>query len=214
MEELIHDFTKEEPWRIFRIMSEFVDGFDALSQIEKAVTFFGSSRAKPSSIYYKTAHKTAMLFARNGYAIMTGAGSGIMEAANRGAKEAGGLSIGLNILIPKKQIPNKYITMLLEFRYFFCRKVMFAKYSKAFIVFPGGYGTLDELFESLALIQTGRIKKFPIILHHSKYWKGLLSWMKNNLLKENTIDKEDLKLFKVVDSPEESLEIVEEFYQS
>jgi hypothetical protein len=213
MVELIHDFTREDPWRIFRIMSEFVDGFDALSRIEKAVTFFGSSKAKRDSIYYKNAVRTAKLFAKNGYAVMTGAGSGIMEAANRGAREGGGESIGLNILIPKKQIPNKYITTLLEFRYFFCRKVMFSKYSKAIIVFPGGYGTLDELFEFLALIQTKRINKFPIILHHKNYWKPLLSWFKNRLLQKHIIEEKDLNLFKIVDEPEQSLQVVKNFYK-
>jgi hypothetical protein len=209
-----HDPFHEEPWRIFRIMSEFVDGFDLLSKVEKAVTFFGSSRIDSKSPYYKVAEETAYLFAKNGYAVMTGAGPGIMEAANKGAYRAGGESIGLNILIPKKQVPNKYITTLLEFRYFFCRKVMFAKYSKAFIVFPGGYGTLDELFESLALIQTERVKRFPIVLFNKNYWKGLIKWLNEYTLKEGMIRKKDLTLFTIVETPKDALEQVKKFYSS
>jgi uncharacterized protein (TIGR00730 family) len=151
------DFTKEDPWRIFRIMSEFVDGFEELSDIKEAVSIFGSARVKPGSKYYKLAEDTGVMLVKNGYSVITGAGPGIMEAANKGAKKAGGESIGLNILIPTTQAPNKYITRLLEFKYFFCRKVMFAKYSKAFVVFPGGFGTMDEFFEAITLVQTRRV---------------------------------------------------------
>ena len=161
---LKQDFIKEDPWRIFRIMSEFVDGFEELSDVTNAVSIFGSARAGQSSKYYKVAEDTAKLMVNNGYAVITGAGAGIMEAANKGANKAGGDSIGLNILIPTMQKPNKYVTRLLEFKYFFCRKVMFAKYSKAFIVFPGGFGTLDELFEAITLVQTERVDPFPVIL--------------------------------------------------
>ncbi len=213
MEQTFSDFTHEDPWRIFRIMSEFVDGFETLSRLEKAVTFFGSARINSRHRYYNLARETARVFSHNGYAVMTGAGKGIMEAANRGAYESGGESIGLNILIPKKQLPNKYIKTLLEFRYFFCRKVMFAKYSKAFLVFPGGYGTLDELFESLALIQTEKTEKFPVILFEQRYWKDLFDWVKKDLLQQNMLDKKDLRLFQIAETPQDALQIVEKFYK-
>ncbi len=186
---LKEDFTKEDPWRIFRIMSEFVDGFEELSDVKNAVSIFGSARAKPSNKYYKIAEKTAAHLAKNGYAIITGAGAGIMEAANKGAKKAGGESIGLNILIPIVQNPNRYVTRLLNFKYFFCRKVMFAKYSKAFVAFPGGFGTLDEFFEGITLIQTQRIDPFPVILMGKDYWKGMMRWLKETMLPAGTIDK-------------------------
>ena len=206
------DFTKEDPWRIFRIMSEFVDGFEELSNVKEAVSVFGSARASVSSKYYKIAEETAFRLAKNGYAIITGAGPGIMEAATKGAKDANGQSIGLNILIPTMQKPNKYVTKLLEFKYFFCRKVMFAKYSMAFVVFPGGFGTLDELFEAITLVQTKRVEPFPVILVGKEYWKGLTSWIKGTLLKEETIEEKDLKLFSVVDTPQEVMAAINKFY--
>ncbi len=208
----IYDFTKEDPWRIFRIMSEFVDGFDELSKIGDAVTIFGSARTKPSDKYYKMAEKTAALLAKNNLAVITGAGPGIMEAANKGAKAAGGASIGLNIEVPIIQEPNKFITKLIDFRYFFCRKVMFVKYAKAFVIFPGGFGTMDEFFESITLIQTSRIERFPVILMGSEYWKGLIDWMKQDMLEEDRVEKNDLDLFSVVDKPEEALKIIKDFY--
>ena len=207
------DFIKEDPWRIFRIMSEFVDGFEELSNVKKAVSIFGSSRSKPSDKFYKTAERTAALLAENGYAVITGAGPGIMEAANKGAKEAGGESIGLNILIPTMQKPNRYVTRLLEFKYFFCRKVMFAKYSKAFIVFPGGFGTMDELFEAMTLIQTERVDPFPVILVGHEYWKGLVHWINDTMIRYNTIHKDDMKIFTVEDSPQEVLAAIKRFYK-
>ncbi len=207
------DFTKEDPWRIFRIMSEFVDGFEELSDVKEAVSIFGSSKTKRSNKYYKIAEETASKLVRNGYAIITGAGSGIMEAANKGAKKADGDSIGLNILIPIMQKPNKYVTRLLEFKYFFCRKVMFAKYSKAFVTFPGGFGTLDELFEALALVQTKRVDPFPVILVGREYWKGLIHWVREILLPNKTITKSDLELFSVVDTPQEVLSAINRFYK-
>lgn len=207
------DFTKEDPWRIFRIMSEFVDGFEELSDIEEAVSVFGSARAKPSNKYYKIAEETAGRLAKSGYAIITGAGSGIMEAANKGAKKAGGESIGLNILIPIIQKPNKYITRLLEFKYFFCRKVMFAKYAKALVAFPGGYGTMDEFFEAITLVQTKRIDPFPIVLVGRKYWKGLVDWLEGTLLANNAIDKSDLKIFNLADTPQEIVSVINKFYK-
>jgi len=208
----VYDFTKEDPWRIFRIMSEFVDGFDDLSKIGPAVTFFGSARTKPDNKYYALAEETAALLSKNGYSIITGAGPGIMEAANKGAKGAKGVSIGLNIQVPEEQKPNKFITKLIDFRYFFCRKVMFVKYAKAFVIFPGGFGTMDEFFESITLVQTKRIGKFPIVLVGSEYWKSLVLWMKEEVLKKGYIDKEDLSLFHIVDKPDEVLKRVKDFY--
>ena len=202
------DFTKEDPWRVFRIMSEFVDGFEMLSFVKDGIAVFGASQAQRNSKYYKLAERTAYLLAKKGCSIITGAGPGIMEAANKGAKEAGGESIGLNILIPVRQKPNKYLTQVMEFRYFFIRKVMFAKYSKAFVVFPGGFGTLDEFSEAITLIQTGRLEPFPIILVGSDYWKGLLDWMRNTLLKNRTIEKKDLNTFLLADTPEEVINIL------
>lgn len=210
-----NDFIKEDPWRIFRIMSEFVDGFEELSDLKNAVSIFGSAKHKAivTKKYYKIAEDTAYLLAKNGYAIITGAGQGIMEAGNKGSKKAGGESIGLNILIPIMQKPNKYITRLIEFKYFFCRKVMFAKYSKAFVVFPGGFGTLDELFEAITLVQTGRVDPFPVILVGRSYWKGLISWIRNTLVPEGTIEERDIKLFSVVDKPQEVLAVINKFYK-
>ena len=208
------DFTQEDPWRIFRIMSEFVDGFEELSNVKEAVSIFGSARASTSNKYYKIAEDTASRLVKSGYAIITGAGPGIMEAANKGAKEAGGESIGLNILIPIMQKPNKYITKLLEFKYFFCRKVMFAKYSKALVAFPGGYGTMDEFFESITLVQTRRIDPFPIILVGSEYWKGLVQWMEKTMLPNKAINRSDLKIFSVADTPQEAVSIINRFYAS
>lgn len=208
MAKIKHDFTKEDPWRIFRIMSEFVEGFEELSDIKKAVCVFGSSRVKPQSLYYKLAEKTAKVFTRAGYTIITGAGPGIMEAANKGAKEAAGESIGLNILTPIQQRPNKYLTRLVEFRYFFCRRVMFAKYSQAYLIFPGGYGTLDEFLEAITLIQTNRMRMRPVILFNKKYWQELLDWFKNILVKNDMINLKDLDIFRVVETPQQALEII------
>ena len=208
------DFTQEDPWRVFRIMSEFVGGFDELSAIGDAVTIFGSARSKPSDIYYKLAEKIAYKLAKAKYAVITGAGSGIMEAANKGAKRAGGKSIGLNIDVPVVQKSNKYVTHLIDFRYFFCRKVMFVKYAKAFVVMPGGFGTMDEFFESITLIQTQRIEPFPVILIGKEYWDGLIVWMKESMLKKRgLISKSDLNFFKVTDDPDEVLRIIKKFYK-
>jgi hypothetical protein len=186
-------------------MSEFVEGFDTLSDIENGVSIFGSSCADKKSKYYKMAQKTADLLTVEGYSIITGAGGGIMEAANKGAKQAGGESIGLNILIPSPQVPNKYTTRILEFRYFFCRKVMFAKYSKAVVVFPGGFGTLDEFFEFVTLIQTERIESIPVVLFGKKYWEGLIDWIKKTPLKAKYMEKSDLCIFGLADKPQEVL---------
>jgi len=210
----VKDFTTGDPWRIFRIMSEFVDGFDELSKIGDAVTIFGSARTKPDDKYYKLAEETTEILSKNNFAVITGAGSGIMEAANKGAKKGGSPSIGLNIHVPIIQKPNKFITKLLDFRYFFCRKVMFVKYAKAFVIFPGGFGTMDEFFESIALIQTKRAERFPVVLVGSEYWNTLVDWMKKEMLKKDRIDKQDLDIFRIVDTPEEVLKIIKVFYSN
>ncbi len=207
------DFMREDPWRIFRIMSEFVDGFEALSLIGPAVSVFGSSRAKRNSPYYRQAQETAAALVKAGYAVITGAGPGLMEAANKGAQEAGGKSVGLNILIPSEQKPNRYVNKLLEFRYFFCRKVMFLKYSNAFVFFPGGYGTLDELSEVVTLIQTKRVRPFPCILYGSVYWKGFLQWLKTEAVRTDMITPADMKLFLRADRPEQVVSLIRRFYR-
>ena len=209
-----YDFTKEDPWRIFRIMAEVVDGFEELSGIGPAVTVFGSAKTEPGDKYYKLAEQTAADLVKDGYAVITGAGSGIMEAANKGAKDAGGASIGLNIQVPVVQKPNKYVTSLINFRYFFCRKVMFVKYARAFVIFPGGFGTMDEFFESITLIQTEKIGEFPVILVGSEYWSGLVEWMKTSMLKKDRIDKKDLDIFTVVDTPKEVSQTIKNFYSN
>ncbi len=206
------DFTHEDTWRMFRIMSEFVEGFEILSKMGKAVSIFGSSRVKPSNKYYKLAEEVAYLLAKEGFAIITGSGPSIMEAANKGAKRAGGHSIGLNIQIPSEQKPNRYVDTILEFRYFFVRKVMFVKYAKAFVIMPGGYGTLDEFTEAINLIQTKRIPEFPVILFGKEYWQGFLDWLHDKVLAQGNISKKDLEIFKVTDSPKEVVEIIKKFY--
>ena len=206
------DFTREDTWRIFRIMSEFVDGFEVLSKVGKAVSIFGSARSKPDTQSYKLAEEVAYHIAKAGYAIITGSGPGLMEAANKGARRAGGKSIGLNIHLPCEQKPNKYVDTVLGFRYFFVRKVMFVKYAKAFVILPGGYGTLDEFFEAITLIQTERISKFPVILFNSQYWKPLLEWLKKTVYSRGNIDQEDLNLFILVDEPKEAAKAIKKFY--
>jgi len=210
---LKEDFIHEDTWRVFRIMSEFVEGFEVLSQVGDAVSIFGSSRLKPASKYYKLAEETAYLLARAGFAVITGSGPGIMEASNKGARRAAGKSVGLNIQIPEEQKPNKYVDTLLDFRYFFVRKVMFVKYAKAFVIMPGGYGTLDEFTEAINLIQTKRIPEFPVILFGSEYWKGMLDWFKDTLVKHGSIYKEELDIFTVVDKPKEVVSVIRKFYE-
>ena len=207
------DLTAEEPWRVFRIMGEFVEGFEALSKVGPAVSVFGSARTKRDSKYYKLTQEIASLLAKDGYTIITGAGPGVMEAANKGAKSAGGRSIGLNIDVPVVQKPNRYVTTLLDFRYFFCRKVMFAKYSKAFVIMPGGFGTMDELFEALTLVQTKRMSVFPIILIGREYWGGLMEWIKKTMLSTGCISRQDLKIFHMVDDAEKVISILRDFYK-
>ncbi len=202
----------EDPWRIFRIMAEFVDGFEELKDIGPAVSIFGSARMKPNHPYYLSAEKTAKLLVKAGYAVITGGGPSIMEAGNKGASEAGGKSIGLNIDLPFEQKSNPYINHLINFHYFFCRKVCFVKYAKAFVIFPGGYGTLDELSEALTLIQTQRMEQFPVILFGSKYWQGLLDWINGTMLHENCIDAKDLDIIQLADKPEDVIKIIKKFY--
>ena len=210
---LKEDFTHEETWRIFRIMSEFVEGFEVLSEVGQAVSIFGSTRSRPNSEYYKLAEEIAYLLAKEGYAIITGSGPGLMEAANKGARRAKGKSIGLNIQIPSQQKPNKYVDLLLDFRYFFVRKVMFVKYAKAFVILPGGYGTLDEFTEAINLIQTERIPRFPVVLFGREYWQGMLSWLEDTVVKNGCVAKEELKIFTVVDTPKEVVSAIKKFYE-
>lgn len=199
-------------WRLFRIMAEFTEGFEELASVGPAVSFFGSSRATPDDKYYKLARQTAVETVKAGFAVITGGGGGIMEAANKGAAEAGGQSIGLNIELPMEQVPNEYQNLSLHFRYFFCRKVMFLKYAHGFIVFPGGYGTMDEFFESLVLIQTLKQASFPVILMGSDYWEGLITWMHEKMLSEHKyISPEDPDVFTVVDDPKEATKIIVNF---
>jgi len=202
---VIDDFTAKDTWRIFRIMAEFVEGFETLARIPPAVAMFGSARALPGADAYERAYAIAHLLGRSGYSIITGGGPGVMEAANKGAAEAGAASVGLNIELPLEQKPNIYANKMLDFRYFFVRKVMFVKYSIAFVILPGGFGTLDELFEAVTLIQTQKIKPFPVIMVGKEYWKGLLDWIGDTLLREHMIAVEDLDIIKTVDTPDEVL---------
>jgi len=205
---IIDELTKDDTWRMFNIMAEFVEGFDVLPEVYPAVTIFGSSRAHPNSVTYKTTEKVARLLVENNFNVISGGGPGVMEAANKGAAEAGGKSVGLHIHLPKEQKANQYANVRLDFKYFFIRKVMFVKYAVAYIIMPGGFGTLDELFEALTLIQTKRIKSFPVILIDSNYWKGLIDWMRTTLIKKNSIYESDLELLRVVDTPEEAIRII------
>ncbi|MFO7559856.1 MAG: TIGR00730 family Rossman fold protein [Desulfobacterales bacterium] len=199
---LIDALTTGESWRLFKIMGEFVDGIENLHHVGPAVSIFGSARTKPEDPNYKKAEKLAALLAKNKFTVITGGGGGIMEAANKGAAEAGGTSIGLNIMLPFEQKPNPYANLQLEFKYFFIRKVMFVKYAQAYIIMPGGFGTLDELFEAVTLIQTRRIKPFPVILVGSDYWGGLIEWVKARLLTDKTISEEDIDILQIMDDPE------------
>ncbi|MHC4559396.1 MAG: LOG family protein [Planctomycetota bacterium] len=209
------DNPVKDLWRIFRVMAEFTEGFEELATVGPAVSIFGSARAKPRDQYYKLAEQTASELAKAGLAVITGGGGGIMEAANKGATDAGGQSIGLNIELPMEQIPNDYQDLSLNFRYFFVRKVMFLKYAHGFIVFPGGYGTMDEFFESLVLIQTLKQATFPVILMCSEYWSGLTKWLEEKMLKKHHyIAPDDLKVFTLVDEPAEAVKIIVDFKES
>jgi uncharacterized protein (TIGR00730 family) len=208
---LIDDLKLGESWRLFKIMGEFVDGVEALHDLGPAVSIFGSARIKTGDPIYQKAEKIAYLFAQNKYAVITGGGGGVMEAANKGAVEAGGVSVGLNIHLPFEQIPNEFSNIKLEFKYFFIRKVMFIKYATAYIALPGGFGTMDELFEVITLIQTRRIKPFPIILVGSDYWSGLFDWIRSHLMASNMISARDLEIIQILDEPEEILRNVQKF---
>lgn len=197
------DFTITDPWRVMRIMSEFVNGFDALAHIPPSVAIFGSARLKPNDPNYAAATETARLLAQAGFGIVTGGGPGIMEAGNKGAQAGKGLSVGCNIELPFEQHSNPYLDIDLEFRYFFVRKTLFVKYSNAFVIFPGGFGTMDELFEALTLIQTRKVSNFPVILYNSKFWKGLVDWMRDAMLNLGTLSPEDLYLLRMSDDPQQ-----------
>ena len=209
-----NEIKTNDSWAIFKIMAEFVEGYEKLSKIGPSVSIFGSARTKPEDPYYKLAEEVAYKLTQNGYGVITGGGPGIMEAGNKGARRGKGTSVGLNIELPFEQHDNPWIDndKNLEFDYFFVRKVMFVKYSQGFIVMPGGFGTLDELFEAITLIQTNKIGRFPIVLVGSKFWGGLMDWIKNTLLDEGNISEKDLKLFRVVDTADEAIEHLNKFY--
>jgi uncharacterized protein (TIGR00730 family) len=202
------EYKTSDSWRVFRIMGEFVDGFDNLATITRGVSIFGSARTREGDPMYAAARETAYRLAEAGFEIITGGGPGIMEAANRGAFEAGKVSVGCNIELPFEQIPNPYQTKSLSFKYFFIRKTMFIKYSNAYVIFPGGFGTMDELFEALTLIQTRKIRNFPVVLFGSHYWKGLLSWISSTMISERNISPEDMSLIYLSDDPNEAAEFV------
>jgi len=205
---VVDDLTKNDTWRMFNILAEFVEGFDVLPEVYPAVTIFGSARSHPNSVNYKTTQTVARLLVESGFNVISGGGPGVMEAANKGAAEAGGKSVGLHIHLPKEQKPNKYANVRLDFKYFFIRKVMFVKYAVAYVIMPGGFGTLDELFEALTLIQTKRIKFFPVLLIDSQYWQGLINWIKGTLMREKAISESDLDIMTVVDTPEEAVRTI------
>jgi len=208
---VIDEISKEESWRIFRIMAEFVESIEVLSKVHNAVTVFGSARLKPDDKYYHMAEKLGQLLAQNGFAVMTGGGPGIMEAVNKGAAEAGGQSVGMNIKLPFEQKPNPYANLQLDYKYFFIRKVMFVKYAMAYVIMPGGYGTMDEFFEALTLIQTKRVKSFPVILMGREYWQGLLDWLKDSMVQKNMILPFDLDMIQLIDEPEEVVKHIKKY---
>ena len=205
---IVDELTVKDTWRMFLILSEFVEGFETMPQVYPAVTIFGSARSHPNSTAYKTTEAIAALLVKSGFNVVSGGGPGIMEAANKGATSAGGKSVGLHIHLPNEQKPNKYANVRLDFKYFFIRKVMFVKYAVAYIIMPGGFGTLDELFEAVTLIQTKRIKSFPVILIDSDYWGGLVEWIRKTLIKKKAVDESELEIFHVVDDPKEAVSII------
>ncbi len=209
----MEDLAKSDTWRVFRIMAELVEGFEALSTVGPAVTFFGSARLQPGSPYYNKCLKVAETLARSGFTVISGGGPGIMEAANKGAQNGNGTSVGLNVALPTEQSPNDFQDIRVEFRYFFVRKLMFVKYAVGYVIFPGGFGTMDELFEALTLIQTRKIRSFPVILVGRQYWAGLIDWMRATILAQGNIDAGDLDLFHVVEEPEEICEIITRRYK-
>jgi uncharacterized protein (TIGR00730 family) len=202
------EYKTSDSWRVFRIMSEFVGGFDSLATITRGVSVFGSARTGEENENYTAAREVGKLLAEAGFEVITGGGPGIMEAANRGAFEAGKVSVGCNIELPFEQVPNRYQNKFLSFKYFFVRKTMFIKYSNAYIIFPGGFGTMDELFEALTLIQTRKIRNFPVVLFGSQYWRGLLAWLTSTMLNEKNINSEDLGLIHLTDSPKDAVDFI------
>jgi uncharacterized protein (TIGR00730 family) len=206
--------TTTDSWRVFRIMGEFVEGFDTLARIGPAVSVFGSARTEPGNPYYEAAQETGRLLVDAGFAVITGGGPGIMEAANKGAVDAGGDSVGCNIELPFEQGMNEYVRIAVNFRYFFVRKTMFVKYAEGFIIFPGGFGTMDELFESLTLIQTGKVRNFPVVLFGRSYWQGMLDWLKGVMLAEGNIHAADLDLLVTTDSPAEAVSVIRDCYEA
>ena len=207
----MNEFGGGETWRGFRILSEFVDGFESLKDLGPAISIFGSARTKRGEGAYKATLKVSKMLAQRGFAVISGGGPGIMEAANRGAQMGKGVSVGLNIQLPEEQKPNRYQDKSLTFRHFFARKVMFVKYASGYVIMPGGFGTLDEFFESLTLIQTGKIRRFPVVLMGRKYWEGLIRWMEHTLVEEGTISPDDLNLFYLTDRPEDAVEYIVKF---
>ena len=207
---VLEGLQAKESWRLFRILAEFVEGFEVLPRVYPGVTIFGSARTRPDDPDYQKAEKLAELLVRAGFSVITGGGPGIMEAASKGARNAGGYSVGLNIRLPMEQEPNPYANIKLEFRYFFVRKVMLAKYSVAFVFFPGGFGTMDEMFEILTLVQTRKIRPVPIVLVDKQFWKPLVSWFTKTLIPENKISPQDLEIFKILDEPEEIVNHIKE----
>jgi uncharacterized protein (TIGR00730 family) len=208
---LVDALSIEESWRIFRIMAEFVESIEELSTLGNAVSIFGSARVKPGDPWYQKAEYLAKRLVEKGFSVITGGGPGVMEAANKGAAEGGGKSVGMNIRLPFEQKPNPYANISLDYKYFFIRKVMFIKYAVAYVILPGGYGTMDELTEALTLIQTRRIKSFPVILLGTDYWKGLMDWLSETMLKEDKILSEDLDLIRITDDPDEAVRYIQRF---
>jgi uncharacterized protein (TIGR00730 family) len=208
---VVDALSKEESWRIFRIMAEFVDAIETLSEVKNAVSIFGSARTKPDDPYYRKAETLARLLAERGFGVITGGGPGIMEAANKGAAGAGGQSVGMNIQLPFEQTPNSFANISIDYKYFFIRKVMFVKYAMAYVIMPGGFGTMDELFEALTLIQTKRIKPFPVILMGSEYWKGLVDWLKTTMLRDSKVSPDDLEIFQIIDEPADIVKHIQKF---
>jgi uncharacterized protein (TIGR00730 family) len=208
---VVDALSKEESWRIFRIMAEFVDAIETLSEVKNAVSIFGSARTQPDDPYYRKAELLARLLAQKGFGVITGGGPGIMEAANKGAAEAGGRSVGMNIRLPYEQKPNPFANISIDYKYFFIRKVMFVKYAMAYVIMPGGFGTMDEFFEALTLIQTKRIKPFPVILMGSEYWKGLVDWLKKTMLRDGKLSPEDLEIIQIFDEPAEVVKHIQKF---
>lgn len=208
---LLDSLSIGESWRIFRIMAEFVDAIEVLSKVHHAVTIFGSARVKPGDAYYQKAEKLGSILAQNGFSVITGGGPGIMEAANKGNAEAGGESVGMNIKLPFEQKPNPYANLRIEYKYFFIRKVMFVKYAVAYVILPGGFGTMDELFEALTLIQTKKVKSFPLVLMGGDYWQGLLDWLKKSMLAQGMISKQDLEMIQIIDDPEDVVRHIKKY---